>query len=178
VFELHLSRLRRRTRLAGLLMTPDAAFGHERLGTPDALRALGREQGFEVVVIPPFQIAGREVRSSDVRALIAAGDLVGAAALLGRDYSVVGERSAVEQGSLADRRREIVTFRVPVALPPAGVHRGRVEDAGPVVAVDGQDGATAALVAEILIPEETGWIEVRTEADVPDGARLRVTFTA
>jgi tRNA pseudouridine55 synthase len=168
----------RRTGLAGLLMTPDAAFGHERRGTPDALRALGREQGFEVVVIPPFQIAGREVRSSDVRALIAAGDLVGAGALLGRDYSVVGERSAVEQGSLADRRREIVTFRLPVALPPAGVYRGRVEDAGQVTAVDGQDGATAALAAEILIPEETGWIEVRTETDVPDGSRLRVTFTA
>ena len=32
------------TALAGLLMTPDAAFGFERRGTPEALVALGREQ--------------------------------------------------------------------------------------------------------------------------------------
>src|SRR5437868_2388697 len=29
-----------RVELAGFVMTPDAAFGHERRGTPDALRAL------------------------------------------------------------------------------------------------------------------------------------------
>ena len=57
----------RRTALAGLLMTPDAAFGYERRGTPDALATLGADQGFEVVVVPPFQVAGTEVRSGDVR---------------------------------------------------------------------------------------------------------------
>ena len=56
-------------------MTPDAAFGYQRAGTPEALAALGVTRGFDVVVVPPFELDGRPVRSSDVRAAIAAGDL-------------------------------------------------------------------------------------------------------
>jgi riboflavin kinase/FMN adenylyltransferase len=96
--------------LAGILMTPDAAFGHERAGTPASLRALGDREGFDVVVVPPFALDGREVRSSDIRAAIAAGRLDDAERLLGRPYAVVGD-------SDADGR---VTFRMPVALPPPG----------------------------------------------------------
>ena len=40
-------------------MTPDAAFGFERQGTPETLAALGRERGFDVVVVPPFELDGR-----------------------------------------------------------------------------------------------------------------------
>lgn len=97
------------TALAGLLMTPDAAFGFERRGTPDALAALGRERGFEVVVVPPFTLEGRVVRSADIRAAIAAGDLDAAAALLGRPVTLRGD---LRDGSLS--------FEWPMALPPDG----------------------------------------------------------
>lgn len=96
--------------LAGILMTPDAAFGHERAGTPATLAELGRQDGFEVVVVPPFALDGREVRSSDVRAAIRAGDLATAERLLGRPYAVIGALDGV--GAL--------TFPMPVALPPPG----------------------------------------------------------
>ncbi|TME84395.1 MAG: hypothetical protein E6I45_01640 [Chloroflexi bacterium] len=56
-----------RTPLAGLLMTPEAAFGHERRGTPDALSELGARDGFEVVVVPSFTLEGAPVSSSAVR---------------------------------------------------------------------------------------------------------------
>ncbi len=69
-----LHRITSRTRLAGLLMTPDAAFGHDRRGTPETVRALGELDGFDLVVVPPFDIDGRSVRSSDIRTAIAAGD--------------------------------------------------------------------------------------------------------
>jgi riboflavin kinase/FMN adenylyltransferase len=103
-----------RVDLAGFLMTPDAAFGHERRGTPDTLAELGRttEPPFDVVVVPPFQLNGEQVRSSTIREQIAAGDLDGATRLLGRPYSVtatVDERGAVR-------------FDLPVALPRAGRH--------------------------------------------------------
>jgi tRNA pseudouridine55 synthase len=172
----------RRARLTGLLMTPDAAFGHERRGTPEALRILGLEQGFDVVVVPPFQIAGHEVRSTDIRALIAIGDLSGAAALLGRDYSVVGDRSPLDHGSPPDPRREILRFRVPVALPPPGTYRGAVEAAwhptgGAALEAGGSSGpGNAARAAEIIIPDEPGWLEIRVDGAVPDAARQRVTF--
>ena len=42
-------------------MTPDAAFGHERAGTPAAVAELGRREGFDVVLVPPFTLDGREV---------------------------------------------------------------------------------------------------------------------
>jgi riboflavin kinase/FMN adenylyltransferase len=114
--------------LAGILMTPDAAFGHERAGTPATLAALGDRDGFDVVVVPPFALDGREVRSSEIRAAIAAGNLADAQRLLGRPYAVVGD--ADETGS--------VTFPMPVALPPpgdyqvAGASRATVTDAGAI----------------------------------------------
>jgi riboflavin kinase/FMN adenylyltransferase len=105
------------TALAGLLMTPDAAFGFERQGTPEALAALGRERGFDVVVVPPFTLGGRAVRSSDIRSAIAAGDLDGAAALLGRPVTLRGE---VRDGN--------VSFDWPLALPPDGEYPCVVEE--------------------------------------------------
>lgn len=99
-----------RATLAGIVMTPDAAFGHDRAGTPETLAELGARDGFEVVVVPPFALDGREVRSSDIRAAIGAGDLTTAARLLGRPYALVG--TADESGRM--------TFQMPVALPPPG----------------------------------------------------------
>jgi riboflavin kinase / FMN adenylyltransferase len=112
-YDAFVQRIRDRTAIAGLLMTPDAAFGHDRRGTPDAVAALGARDGFDVVVVPPFALDGRAVRSSEIRAALAAGDLVGAERLLGRPYTVVGETD--------DGTR--VSFSTPVALPPPGAYR-------------------------------------------------------
>jgi riboflavin kinase/FMN adenylyltransferase len=106
-----------RVDLAGFLMTPDAAFGFERRGTPEAVAALGERHGFDVVVVAPFMLDGRPVRSSDIRTAIAAGDLDSARALLGRDVTVTG--TPVTDG---DSLR--LTFDMPAALPPAGSYRG------------------------------------------------------
>ena len=115
-YEAFVASIRARTRLAGFLMTPDAAFGHERRGTPETLARLGAEEGFVVVVVPPFELAGRPVRSSEIRRAIAAGDLAGARALLGRRVAVTG---IVAERSL-DGRQALLRFPLPVALPPAG----------------------------------------------------------
>jgi riboflavin kinase/FMN adenylyltransferase len=104
-----------RTRLAGLLMTPDAAFGHDRRGTPETVGDLAAHDGFELVVVPPFEIDGRSVRSSDIREAIAAGDLAEAARLLGRPYSVVGTTTA-DDGVGKTR----VSLAPPRARPPDG----------------------------------------------------------
>ena len=96
--------------LAGFLMTPESAFGYERGGTPAAVTALGERLGFDVVVVPTLEVDGRPVRSADIRAAIARGDLGTAANLLGRPYALVGRLGS--NGAL--------TFPMPVALPPAG----------------------------------------------------------
>ena len=73
-YDAFIRRIADRIDLAGFLMTPDAAFGHERLGTPDAVAALGKELGYSVVVVPPMDLNGRPVRSGEIRAAIAAGE--------------------------------------------------------------------------------------------------------
>jgi len=113
--------IRARVDLAGFLMTPDAAFGFERRGTPEAVAELGRREGFEVVGIPPFTLDGRAVRSSDIRAAIAAGDLATARQLLGRDVTVAGMAEVDGQDAL-------LTFEMPVALPPPGTYQATVSN--------------------------------------------------
>jgi hypothetical protein len=99
-----------RCNLAGIVMTPDAAFGHDRAGTPRTVGELGAREGFALIVLPPFALDGREVRSSDIRAAIATGDLATAERLLGRPYAVAGDIDAAGR----------LTFPMPVALPPVG----------------------------------------------------------
>jgi len=117
-----------RCRLAGFVMTPDAAFGHERAGRPETVAALGAIEGFEVVVVPPFALDGREVRSSEIRSAIASGDLATAERLLGRPYAVVGEVDPSGR----------MTFAMPVVLPPPGAYAGIVGGRPTRIAVEGQ----------------------------------------
>ena len=120
-YDAFVARIRERVELRGFLMTPDAAFGYERRGTPDTLRELGRRLGFEVVVVPPFELDGRAVRSSDIRAEIAAGNLGQAARLLGRPVTL--------SGVVVDRGPDGIglDFELPMALPPAGEYACTVE---------------------------------------------------
>jgi riboflavin kinase/FMN adenylyltransferase len=118
-YEVFVDRILARTGLAGFLMTPDAAFGYQRAGTPASLEQLGRSRGFEVVVVPAFDVDGRAVSSTLVREAIAAGDLDGAARMLGRPHAVVGEAGEAGEGS-------VLRYPLPVALPPQGTYRVRI----------------------------------------------------
>jgi riboflavin kinase / FMN adenylyltransferase len=154
-YDAFIERIRARAELAGFLMTPDAAFGHERQGTPAMVAALGAEDGFEVEVAPPFTIDGRPVRSSDIRAAIASGDLDGARTLLGRRVAVVGSATASGVG------RSRMTFDLPVALPPDGDYPVGVAAPGRR-AVRGTAEVTAGALG----------------LDVPIEGRVRVTFAS
>ncbi|HSL75955.1 MAG TPA: FAD synthetase family protein [Candidatus Limnocylindrales bacterium] len=135
--------IRAGTDLAGLLMTPDAAFGYQRAGTPDAVRALGEREGFDLVVVDPLEIDGRAVRSSDIRSAIERGDLATAGRLLGRPF---GLRGAARNGRL--------TFEWPMAMPPGGDYAVRIDGRPATVTVDG---------ATVHMPDGTGEGTVRLE---------------
>lgn len=119
-YDTFVERIRDRVELRGFLMTPDAAFGYERRGTPGALAELGKRHAFDVVVIPPFTLDGRLVRSSEIRTEIAAGKLIEAADLLGRPLTLTG---MVEDGGPDGVR---LGFELPIALPPAGEYACRI----------------------------------------------------
>jgi len=120
-YDVFVGHIRERVELSGFLMTPDAAFGYERRGTPDTLAELGRRVGFDVVVVPPFTLGDRPVRSSEIRTQIAAGNLASAAALLGRQLSLTGAVVDAGPDGVA------LEFELPLALPPAGEYTCRVE---------------------------------------------------
>jgi riboflavin kinase / FMN adenylyltransferase len=126
-YDAFVERIRSRTELAGFLMTPDAAFGFERRGTPDALAALGERDGFEVVIAPPFSLDGQPVRSTEIRSAIAAGDLATAAELLGRPVSLTGR---------VDRDGS-VHFALPMALPSDGTYRASIGTETTTLAIRG-----------------------------------------
>jgi len=74
-----------------LLIGYDFALGKNREGNSDRLQSIGVEIGYNVQVIPPFELAGDLVSSSRIRAMIREGDIRLANTLLGRVFSVTGE---------------------------------------------------------------------------------------
>jgi riboflavin kinase/FMN adenylyltransferase len=72
-----------------LLVGPDFRFGARRAGDFAALQTAAGGR-FEVEAMGDVVEAGQRISSSSIRASLAAGDMAGAALLLGRDYSMSG----------------------------------------------------------------------------------------
>lgn len=107
-----------------LVIGYDHGFGRGRSGDVELLRRIGREDGFEVDVVPAVHLDGRAISSSLIRRAVAGGDLATAERALGRPYSVMGK---VVRG--AGRGRGIGVPTVNLAppsprklLPPDGVY--------------------------------------------------------
>jgi riboflavin kinase/FMN adenylyltransferase len=103
----------------------DFALGRGREGDIPTLSRLGQELAFSVQVIPPVEIEGQVVSSSQVRTLIASGDVHSASRWLGRPYRVAGE---IVHGDGRGRTIGIPTANLATwpeqLLPAAGVYAG------------------------------------------------------
>ncbi|WP_448380416.1 bifunctional riboflavin kinase/FAD synthetase [Gloeomargarita sp.] len=69
----------------------DFCFGRERQGNATLLQQLGQALGIRVTIVPPCMLDGERISSSQVRALLLAGEPERAARLLGRPYQLIGE---------------------------------------------------------------------------------------
>ena len=100
----------------------DFAFGRGRTGSAQWLR----EHGHQVEVVPPFEVDGHDLHSSEVRRLITAGDVDKATKLLGREYALAGP---VEAGEKVGRRLGFPTANIGVEpnklIPALGAYAGR-----------------------------------------------------
>lgn len=76
--------------VGSLHMSKGFQFGHDREGRTSYLEERGRELGFDVTRVAACIVGGRPVSSTRIRELLAAGDVQGAADLLGRPYRVAG----------------------------------------------------------------------------------------
>lgn len=150
-YDVFVERIAARTHLAGFLMTPDAAFGHERRGTPEMLAELGRDLGYVVDVVTPYRLDDGPVRSARIRECIAAGDLAGATRLLGRGVAVTGVAVPAPSGAGAGLA---VVPALPVALPPDGRYAVTVERPWTAAGPGGGRRSVGATVADgvLLLP--------------------------
>jgi riboflavin kinase/FMN adenylyltransferase len=116
-----------------VLVGADFRFGRGGAGDSELLRDMGAEFGFEVDVIDDVRAidAGRRVSSTWVRELLTAGDVAGAARLLGRPHAVRGE---VVHGLKRGRELGFPTANLAADLegfvPAEGVYAGWLVDAG------------------------------------------------
>ena len=148
----------------------DFHFGRRRRGNVGLLREMGSALGFQVVNVP--LLAGTS--STGIRRLLEAGDVAGAARLLGRPHQV---RGVVERG---DRRgRELgyptanVALPADILVPAPGIYAGWYGGARPAAISVGRrptfcDGA-APVVLEAYVLDFDGDLY---------GQRAKVSFVA
>ncbi|MCX7159644.1 MAG: bifunctional riboflavin kinase/FAD synthetase [Proteobacteria bacterium] len=107
-------------RCAWLLVGRDFRFGAKRAGDFSMLEAAAGRAGFQLEAMPEVTNSGERISSSGVRHALQQGDLEGAAALLGRGYSIAGR---VAHGDKLGRELGFATanIRLPQKPPLAGI---------------------------------------------------------
>lgn len=78
-------------------------YGKNAAGTAETLSEAFHALGASVTVMPPYQIDGVTVSSSEIRAALAAGDVETAAAMLGGPYSLTGKGRRGEKARASAR---------------------------------------------------------------------------
>ncbi len=109
--------LKDRARLQYLAVGQDFRCGYRLDTDVNGLVRLSAELDFSVDVIPPFTEGGRVVSSTRIRAAVAAGRLVEARSLLGRNYELDVRAAPITPGS---EEPEIVVHSTKQVLPPPG----------------------------------------------------------
>jgi riboflavin kinase/FMN adenylyltransferase len=107
----------------------DFHFGHSRRGNVELLRRLGAECGFEVVGVGLTGDGREAVSSTRIRALIAQGDVEGAALLLGRPHEVRGPVVHGDGRGGPELGFPTANLAVPddIALPADAVYAGHLQ---------------------------------------------------
>lgn len=118
-----------RLRMKELVLGYDHGFGRDREGSPESMRALGDELGFEVDVVPPVSQGSDPVSSSAIRGAVRDGDMAAAARGLGRPYTL---RGRVVRGKEQGRALGFPTANLEIddpdkLMPAEGIYAVRTE---------------------------------------------------
>ncbi len=98
------------------------SFGKERRGNLNLLKKLGAQFHFDVVGIPPVKVNGAVVSSTAIRQAVEKGDFATAAAMLGREYTILG---TVKAGDKLGKKLGYPTANLSAhseQFPPNGVY--------------------------------------------------------
>jgi riboflavin kinase/FMN adenylyltransferase len=98
------------------------SFGKNRRGNLELLKKLGNEFDFQVIGVPPVKANGDVVSSTAIRQAIERGDFAKAAAMLGREYTILG---TVTRGDNLGKKIGFPTANLSAhseQFPPNGVY--------------------------------------------------------
>lgn len=119
-------------------------FGKGAVGDVELLADMGANLGFDVVGMSLEEVDGEVISSSRIRKLTAAGDLDGAATLLGRRFDLDG---VVVHGDDRGKSLGFPTANVDLppglAHPPRGVYAGRARVGGDATMLPPEEGDPA-----------------------------------
>jgi riboflavin kinase/FMN adenylyltransferase len=113
-----------------ILVGPNFRFGYRQAGDVEILEELGRQEGFEVEVLPLLEVRGQQVSSTRIRELLVEGRVHLANRLLGRPFSVYGP---IVAGMGVGHKHTVPTLNLaPVEeqLPKIGVYVTRTRVGG------------------------------------------------
>ena len=151
----------------------DFRYGAERAGDLPMLRRAGLGYGFEVDAIELLEEDTGPISSTTIRSMLATGDVVEAAELLGRPYELRGEVIKGDQrGRTIGFPTANLVFGQSTALPANGVYAVRAEVLG----------AARDAVCNVGVRPTFGGEDVVVEAHVLDfdgdlyGSELKVWF--
>ena len=103
-----------------IVVGADFRFGRAARGNVETLRSVASRFGVEVIGVGLHEQAGRRVSSTRIREVLAAGDVEGAAELLGRPYSLTSRAYSCTAVSLS------VHIEDHTAMPAPGVYLARI----------------------------------------------------
>jgi len=121
-----------RLNMETLIVGYDNGFGRKREGSPETFRELSGKLGFNLRIVEAVDHDGTTVKSSEIRSLLAKGNVEAASRLLGADYSLSG---TVQKGWGIGRGMGIPTANIDpetieTMLPAPGIYAGWVEYGG------------------------------------------------
>ena len=120
--EAFVAQLKQKLNFQFLLVGFNFRFGHQRSGDTNTLKELEGKYGYETLVLPALRDQVGPISSSRIRKLVATGETLGAAALLGRPYFIEG---VVGQGQQRGRQIQTRTAIIPATnelMPRFGVY--------------------------------------------------------
>jgi riboflavin kinase/FMN adenylyltransferase len=155
--------VRQRLGMKAMVEGPNFFFGHNRSGNVETLRQFCGEAGMPFEAVQPVEIGGEYVSSSRIRALVMAGKVAEAAAMLGRPYRIRGD---VIRGASRGRQIGFPTANVgeiDTLLPGQGIYAARAFAKGgwhPAAVNIGPNPTFGEghLKVEVFIIDFTGWI--------------------
>jgi riboflavin kinase/FMN adenylyltransferase len=124
--EFAVNYLRDRIGVRAVVVGHNVSFGHNRKGNATVMRSLGRELGFEAIVVDRVKVGSIDVSSTGVREAIVAGEMRRAAVMLGRNHFLSG---AVVHGRERGRTIGFPTANLQSRTecrPPDGVYATRI----------------------------------------------------